>query len=106
MRHRARARKSSRISQAKYHAKHKNEINERRRSRADRNRARELALGYAEVDTASTVVSALQLRRPDLYYLDEDGRLHREDNRSAEELIRRHERSKPRGKKTTAEEAP
>ena len=45
-------------------------------------------------------------KRSPLVYIDAHGHVHHEKELSAEELIRRHERSKRRGKKTTAEEAP
>ena len=66
-------------------------FNENRRAKRWRDGAREQKLreGYAEVDTAHSTVSLLQLRRPDLKYIDAAGRVHLERWESAEQLIAR-----------------
>ena len=99
----ARRRAQKRASYARHATERRanqNAANARKKSAEARLRTTEhLPEGYRIVTHLALI------DRPHLKWLDRHGNLHTEYELSAEELIRRHERSNHGGKKATAEEA-
>jgi hypothetical protein len=85
-----------RASKLRWRKKNRAKIRADQNAKNDRNRARlkKLLPPIAQIDTALTLIPALELHRPSLKYLDRNGVLHTEAELSAEELIALFERGK------------
>jgi hypothetical protein len=82
-----------RAARRRSYAKHAAERRARQNERNFRHAALEQRVDHAAYEETRNVVTARELRRPSLLWLDPHGCLHREIELSAEELIRRFKRS-------------
>lgn len=79
--------KSVRAAMKRYRQAHRNEISARTAARRERNRERERKLAHLTT-TELFVTNKAGLAQPLVVWMDANGTLHREDTRSAEEVIR------------------
>jgi len=78
----------------RYRAAHKSRINAESIQRRERNKFREQKLqGQSPLESNFFTTNRIGLQSPRLLWMDAHGGIHREDNRSAEELIRDWKRS-------------